>query len=75
MNTKNDHHGQELLLKEECYHIVGACFDVYRNKGNGFLESVYQECLALEYAIKNIPFEEKPHLKLKYKEYELKQTY
>ncbi len=35
--------------KEESYRIIGACFEVYKEKGNGFLEAVYQECLALEF--------------------------
>ena len=39
----------ELILKEECFQIVGACFEVYKNKGCGFLESVYQECLQIEF--------------------------
>jgi len=33
-----------LIYKEECYAILGACFAVYKDKGCGFLESVYQEC-------------------------------
>lgn len=39
---------QELLFKDECYQIVGACFEVYKEKGCGFVEPVYQECLELE---------------------------
>jgi len=31
-----------ILYKEESYKIVGACFEVYREKGCGFLEGVYQ---------------------------------
>jgi len=30
----------ELLFKEEAYRIVGACFEVYKEKGSGFLEEV-----------------------------------
>lgn len=33
----------EILLKDEAYAIVGACFEVYNDKGPGFLEPVYQE--------------------------------
>ena len=32
----------ELIFKEESYKITGACFEVYREKGCGFLEPVYQ---------------------------------
>jgi hypothetical protein len=38
----------ELIFKEESYKIIGACFEVYREKGCGFLEGVYQECLEIE---------------------------
>ena len=31
----------EILYKEESYAIMGACFEVYKNMGCGFLESVY----------------------------------
>ena len=32
----------ELVFKEESYRIIGACFEVYKEKGNGFLEAVNQ---------------------------------
>jgi hypothetical protein len=31
-----------LILEAETYEILGACFEVYREKGCGFLEDVYQ---------------------------------
>lgn len=34
-----------ILYKEESYLIQGAIFEVYKNTGAGFLESVYQACL------------------------------
>ena len=33
----------EIIYKDEAYAIVGACFEVYNEKGCGFLEAVYQE--------------------------------
>jgi hypothetical protein len=39
----------EIIYKTESYAIVGACFEVYNEKGSGFLEPVYQECLAIEF--------------------------
>ena len=39
----------EIVLKEESYRVMGACFEVYREKGCGFLEAVYQECLEIEF--------------------------
>lgn len=65
----------ELIYKEESYQIMGAAFEVYKEKGNGFLEAVYQECLAMEFEDRSIPFEEKPPLTLYYKNRPLKQKY
>lgn len=50
----------ELVYKEECYAIMGACFSVYREMDSGFLESVYQECLEIELKTAGIPFVSKP---------------
>ncbi len=52
-----------ILYKDESYKIIGACFEVYKEKGNGFLEAVYQECLAIEFAEQAIPFVEQSRLK------------
>jgi GxxExxY protein len=38
----------ELIYKDESYAIIGACFAVYGDKGRGFLEPVYHECLEIE---------------------------
>ncbi len=64
-----------LLYEEESYAVIGACFEVYREKGCGFLEAVYQECLAIEFGLRGIPFEEQPTLGLTYKSHDLQQTY
>ncbi len=66
---------ERIIFKDESYRIIGACFEVYTEKGNGFLEAVYQECLALEFGEQQIPFEEKPRLRLEYKGRMLKQNY
>ena len=46
----------EIILKEESYRIIGACFEVYNEKGNGFTEPVYQECLSLSWACRAYRF-------------------
>jgi len=28
---------EQILFKEESYRIIGACIEVYKEKGNGFL--------------------------------------
>ena len=64
-----------IVFKEESYQIMGACFEVYKEKGCGFLEAVYQECLEMEFGIQTIPYSPKVALALSYKERPLKQTY
>ena len=65
----------KLLLEDETYAILGACFEVYKDKGHGFLEPVYQECLEMELRQRGIPFEAQPILPLTYKGTPLKQGY
>jgi len=65
----------EILFKSESYRIIGACFEVYNEQGTGFLESVYQECLAIEMKSRSIPCEEKVPLKISYKGTLLTQRY
>ena len=65
----------ELLYKDESYAIIGACFEVYKEKGNGFVEPVYQECLELEFGFQKIPFCAQSTLRLNYKGVELRQRY
>ncbi len=66
---------KDLIYPEECYKIVGACFEVYKEKGCGFLEAVFQECLELELGFQGIPFDAQRVLKLSYKGTPLQQGY
>ena len=66
---------REIFYQDECYQIQGAVFEVYREMGCGFLEAVYQECLAREFAKRKIPFIEQQQLRLFYKDDLLRQTY
>ena len=65
----------EILYKEESYQIVGACFEVYREKGCGFLETVYQECMEIELRLQGVPYVPKKPLALEYKGCPLQATY
>jgi GxxExxY protein len=65
----------EIVYKDESYRIMGACFEVYKKMGCGFLEAVYQECLELELAAQGIPFRPQSELALRYKGRSLKQKY
>ena len=65
----------ELIFKTESYSIIGACFEVYKDKGCGFLEQVYQECLGIEFECQNIPFESQRNLDIFYRGRKLEQFY
>ena len=65
----------EVLFKEETYKIIGACFEVYREKGCGFLEPVYQECLEIELRLNGVPFVPQKPLALEYKGTPLRSKY
>ncbi|MDM8005848.1 MAG: GxxExxY protein [Phycisphaerae bacterium] len=54
-------------LKDETYRLIGACFEVYNEKGCGFTEPIYQECLEIELRMQRIPFDAQKELSLTYK--------
>jgi GxxExxY protein len=65
----------EIIYKDESYRIIGACFEVYNEKGCGFTEPVYQECLELELAWQSLPFLAQAQLPLSYKGRPLRQRF
>ena len=65
----------DLLFKDESYDIMGACFEVYKDKGCGFLEPVYQECLEIEFAHRAIPYVAQQELDLFYRDVRLSHSY
>ena len=66
---------QQFHRKDETFLIRGAAFHVYRCMGAGFLEAVYQECLAIEFERRGIPFNALAALSLTYDGEPLKQRY
>ena len=58
---------EKLLYADETYAIRGAAFDVYKEMGNAFDESVCQECMELALKERKIEFEPQKKLPLKYK--------
>jgi GxxExxY protein len=64
-----------IIYKEESYLINGALMEVYRHKGCGFLEAVYQECVEIELGLRGIPFVAQPGLELEYKGHRLNTRY
>ena len=65
----------KLMLEKETYEILGACFEVYNEKGCGFLEAVYLECLEIEFELIGLLARALVPLPLTYKERLLKKKY
>jgi len=65
----------DFVFKTECYAIIGACSEVYKDKGCGFHEPVYQECLGIEFEHLHIPAIALPELALEYRGQILNQKY
>jgi len=59
----------------ESYEIRGAIFDVYKQLGPGFLESVYHEALAIEFTQREIPHESQKAIEIYYKGIELNKSF
>ena len=55
-----------LLYEEQTFQIIGACMEVHKKLGKGFLESVYEEALEKEFIKKNIPYLRQHKLNLFY---------
>ncbi|HEX4198502.1 MAG TPA: GxxExxY protein [Caulobacteraceae bacterium] len=66
---------ERMLYAAEVFRIQGAIFEVNQTMGSGFLEAVYQECLAVEFTLREIPFVAFPPLALTYKGRPLRQSY
>ena len=54
---------------------MGACFEVYKQKGCGFTEPIYQECLALEFQLQKIPYISQAVVEMEYKGMKMEQHF
>ncbi|MBV8879831.1 MAG: GxxExxY protein [Planctomycetaceae bacterium] len=61
--TKDTEEESNVLSKE----IIGAAIEVHRSLGPGLLESIYEECLAHELALRHLTFRRQVALPLIYK--------
>jgi GxxExxY protein len=66
---------ERVLYAQEVFRIQGAIFEVNKHMGPGFLEAVYQECLALEFQDRGIPFVAAKPLSLTFKRHQLTTVY
>ena len=64
-----------MLNDQQTYAVIGAAMEVHRELGSGFLEPVYQDALALEFARRNVPFKREVALPIHYKDAQLTTSY
>ncbi len=55
-------------LDKLAYDVIGAAIEVHRHLGPGFLESVYEEALAVEFELRGLTFERQLAVSVKYKD-------
>ena len=59
---------EKLIYPHEAYEIIGAAMEVHNTLGQGFLESVYQEAMEIEFTKRDIPYESQSKIQIKYKD-------
>ena len=68
MNQESRKAGKDLRSRAVTHRIIGAAIAVHRTLGPGFLESIYEEALAVEFALKGIQFIRQKPITLFYKD-------
>ena len=63
MDTNNE----KLLAKEEVFQIVGCAIEVLNALGHGLVERPYENALAVEFGLRNVPFRQQPSFDVLYK--------
>lgn len=58
---------EEYPLKDVTERIISCAIEVHSTLGPGLLESLYEEALVEEFALRGIPFERQKEVALKYK--------
>ncbi len=51
----------------QTYAIIGACMEVHKQLGCGFLEAVYRDAAVIEFGLRQIPFQTEVALPIRYK--------
>ena len=59
----------------QTYAIIGAAMEVYNKLRGGFLEAVYQDELAIEFNLREIPYGREVQIPIRYKGYLLPTHY
>lgn len=69
MNSRHHHDLPEPDpgLDQLAHEVIGAAIEVHRVLGPGFLESVYEEALAIEFGVREIPYQRQVPLAIDYR--------
>jgi len=62
-----DTNSEKLLAKEEVFQIVGCAIEVLNALGHGLVEKPYENALAVEFDLRNVPFRQQPLFDVLYK--------
>ena len=62
-----DTNSGKLLAKEEVFQIVGCAIEVLNALGYGLVEKPYENALAVEFGLRNVPFRQQPVFDVVYK--------
>ena len=70
-----DTNSGELLAKEEVFEIVGCAIEVLNTLGHGLIEKPYENALAIEFGLRNVPFRQQPSFNILYKEHQVASSF
>jgi len=71
MNQESRKAGKNLRNAEITQQIIAAAIRVHRELGPGFLESIYEEALAVEFALSGIQFIRQHSIPLFYRDHQI----
>ena len=58
---------RDLIHSELTRAVIGAAMEVHSNLGPGFLESVYEAAMAIEFNLQKVPYERQKAISVMYK--------
>jgi len=67
IEPRMDANRRELTFKTEVHQIVGCAMEVLNVLGHGLLEKPYENALAVEFGLQDIPFKQQPRFDVHYK--------
>jgi GxxExxY protein len=71
MNQEARKAGNELMESDLTREIIGAAIAVHKELGLGFLESIYEQALAVEFALRGIQFVRQHPIPLFYRDHQI----